>query len=54
MFNAGVRGNMDELSKLLLTDTTPTWATLRYFEISVDGIPRFPVVIDYGTSERDD
>ena len=54
-FNAGVRGTMSELSKLWwYTDTLPTWATLRYFEISVDGIPRFPVVIDYGVTERDD
>ena len=51
---AGVRGNQDQLSKLWESQETPTWATLRYFDLTPDGIPRFPVVIDYGVGERDD
>jgi len=51
---AGVRGNQDQLSKLWESQETPSWATLRYFDLTPDGIPRFPVVIDYGIGERDD
>ena len=51
---AGVRGNQDQLSKLWESQETPNWATLRYFDLTPDGIPRFPVVIDYGVGERDD
>jgi DNA ligase-1 len=51
---AGVRGNQDQLGKLWESQETPTWATLRYFDLTPDGIPRFPVVIDYGVGERDD
>lgn len=51
---AGVRGNQDQLSKLWESQKTPSWATLRYFDLTPDGIPRFPVVIDYGVGERDD
>lgn len=51
---AGVRGNQEQLSKLWESQETPDWATLRYFDLTPDGIPRFPVVIDYGVGERDD
>ena len=51
---AGVRGNQEQLSKLWESQETPSWATLRYFDLTPDGIPRFPVVIDYGIGERDD
>lgn len=47
-FGAGVRGKYKDLAKLLEEGKTPVWATLRYFELTPDGIPRFPVVIDYG------
>ena len=53
-FGAGVRGNQAQLEELWNSDTKPTWATLRYFEMTPDGVPRFPVVIDYGTGARDD
>jgi len=53
-FGSGVRGNQAKLKELWETDTKPTWATLRYFEMTPDGIPRFPVVIDYGTGARED
>ena len=51
---AGVRGNQEQLSKLWESQETPNWATLRYFDLTPDGIPRFPVVIDYGVGERED
>ena len=52
-FGAGVRGNQDTLKKLL-AQKTPEWATLRYFTPTPDGIPRFPVVVDWGYGERND
>ena len=47
-FGSGVRGKHDELAKLLEEGNCPKWATVRYFTPTPDGIPRFPVVIDYG------
>ena len=45
---AGVRGSQEVLAELLQSGNTPTWATVRYFTPTPDGIPRFPVVIDWG------
>jgi len=53
-FGSNVRGSQEELRALLHADEQPTWATCRYFELTPDGVPRFPVVIDYGVGERDD
>lgn len=53
-FSSGVRGSQDKLAQLLVDRDTITWATCRYFELSNDGVPRFPVVIDYGSGTRDD
>jgi len=53
-FSSGVRGSQDKLAQLLNDKDTINWATCRYFELSNDGVPRFPVVIDYGSGERDD
>jgi ATP-dependent DNA ligase len=53
-FGSNVRGSQDQLRALLHTDEQPTWATCRYFELTPDGVPRFPVVIDYGVGERED
>jgi ATP-dependent DNA ligase len=53
-FGSGVRGNQEQLKALWETQLPPTWATCRYFELTPDGIPRFPVVIDYGMGERND
>lgn len=47
-FGAGVRGKYEEMEELLQKGFTPLWATVRYFTPTPDGIPRFPVVIDYG------
>lgn len=52
-FGAGVRGSQEVL-KNLLGEATPQWATLRYFTPTPDGIPRFPVVVDWGYGERQD
>ena len=53
-FDAGVRGTQDQMKALLESGKQPEWATLRYFELTPDGIPRFPVVIDYGYGKRED
>jgi len=53
-FGSNVRGSQDQLRALLHADEQPTWATCRYFELTPDGVPRFPVVIDYGVGVRDD
>ena len=53
-FRSGVRGNQATLKTLLEQDEKPTWVTCRYFERTVDNIPRFPVVIDWGVEERND
>ena len=47
-------GNYATLKELLEQEEKPTWVTCRYFEKTPDGIPRFPVVIDWGTGERTD
>lgn len=53
-FGSGVRGTQAQLKELLESSEKPNWATCRYFELSNDGVPRFPVVIDYGTGVRED
>ena len=53
-FKSGVRGQQAILKELLEQEVKPTWVTCRYFERSVDNIPRFPVVIDWGTGRRQD
>ena len=53
-FRSGVRGNQALLKDLLEQEVKPTWVTCRYFELSPDGVPRFPVVIDWGVGARND
>ena len=53
-FKSGVRGNQETLKALLEQEDKPTWVTCRYFEKTPDGIPRFPVVIDWGNRTRED
>jgi len=53
-FRSGVRGNQALMKELLEQENAPTWVTCRYFELTPDGVPRFPVVIDWGTGERND
>ena len=52
-FSSGLRGSQAQL-KTLLENPNIDWATCRYFELSNDGIPRFPVTIDYGQGVRND
>ena len=53
-FGAGVRGKQDVLKELWDNNITPNWVTLRYFTPTPDGVPRFPVVVDWGFGSRDD
>lgn len=53
-FGAGVRGTQDVMKQLFETEEKPTWATLRYFTPTPDGVPRFPVVVDWGVGQRED
>lgn len=52
-FSSGIRGSQVKL-KELLENPDIDWATCRYFELSNDGVPRFPVTIDYGKGQRED
>jgi DNA ligase-1 len=54
MVGAGVRGTQEEMKKLSEAGEKPTWATLRYFTPTPDGVPRFPVVVDWGVGQRED
>lgn len=53
-FQAGVRGDMDTLRAMWKNQEKPDWVTLRYFTPTPDGVPRFPVVIDWGKGKRED
>ena len=53
-FGAGVRGNQEVMRNLFEAEEKPTWATLRYFTPTPDGVPRFPVVVDWGVGNRED
>ena len=57
-FGSGVRGQQAQLKQLWETvkeaKGAPNWATCRYFELTPDGVPRFPVIIDYGHGVRQD
>ena len=53
-----MRGQQAQLKELWeMRDTAkgmPNWATCRFFELTPDGVPRFPVIIDYGHGSRED
>lgn len=53
-FGAGVRGTQEVMRNLFESGDKPTWATLRYFTPTPDGVPRFPVVVDWGVGQRED
>ena len=53
-FRSGVRGNFETLENLLNNPEQAQWVTCRYFDLTPDGVPRFPVVIDWGKGERID
>jgi DNA ligase-1 len=52
-FSSGVRGTQEKMTNLLYSKK-PDWATVRYFNLTPDGVPRFPVVVDWGYGERND
>lgn len=51
---AGVRGNQETMKQLFESKVKPDWATVRYFNLTPDGVPRFPVVVDWGQGKRED
>jgi DNA ligase-1 len=57
-FGSGVRGQQAQLKALWESKDSakglPSWATCRYFDLTPDGVPRFPVIVDYGIGERTD
>lgn len=54
-FGAGIRGSFEEGQALLKeTITDKSTATVRYFMLSPDGVPRFPVVVDIQLEGRND
>jgi len=53
-FRSGVRGNFETLENLLNNPEQAQWVTCRYFDLTPDGVPRFPVVIDWGSGVRVD
>ena len=53
-FKSGIRGKKDVLRAMWDHQTKPDWATIRYFTPTPDGMPRFPVAVDWGTGSRVD
>lgn len=59
-FGAGIRGSYDKGVQLLKDwNDNPSWwptatATVRFFMLSPDGVPRFPVVVDFQPNGRVD
>lgn len=53
-FGSGVRGKQAVLKDLFESGVKPDWATIRYFSLTPDGIPRFPVAVDWGIGQRED
>lgn len=51
-FGAGIRGNQEFTKKLL--ELTFSQVTVRYQNLTPDGIPRFPVAVDFHTGIRQD
>lgn len=49
-FGAGVKGNQDFCKQLL--GQTPEQATIRFFALTPDGVPRFPVAVAFHEGER--
>jgi DNA ligase-1 len=54
----GIRGSQDEMKALLtlsraLTENHPTHVTVRYFKRTPDGMPRFPVAINFHNGRED-
>jgi DNA ligase-1 len=52
VFGAGVKGNQTVLRELYESKRKPKWATIRFFDYTPDGIPRFPVATDWGSGNK--
>lgn len=50
-FSAGIKGTKERAAELLHEKWS--WVTLRFFEFTPDGIPRFPVAIDFHNGRVD-
>ena len=44
-FGSGIRGTQKQLKELWESKKTPNWVTCRFFNLTPDGVPRFPYVI---------
>ena len=53
-FGSGIRGQQAQLKALWESKDAPDWATCRFFDYTPDGVPRFPVIVDYGNGQRED
>ncbi|WP_222875356.1 hypothetical protein [Terrihabitans soli] len=51
-FGAGIKGNQ-EFCRGLLNGPVPAEATIRYFALTPDGIPRFPIATSFHEGKRD-
>lgn len=54
IFQSGIRGEKDMLRRMWEDQVPPKWATIRFFQYTPDGIPRFPVAIDWGYMDKRD
>jgi len=52
-FNAGIKGDQEFTKQLLKDKDKYKFVTVKYFTPTPDGIPRFPVAIDWHTTEKD-
>ena len=50
-FGAGIKGSRD-FTQALLSGPRPDYATVRYFNLTPDGVPRFPVAVAFHWGER--
>ncbi|TVR06651.1 MAG: hypothetical protein EA385_15140 [Salinarimonadaceae bacterium] len=51
-FGAGIKGNQEFCRALLHDDNGHTHATVRFFALTPDGVPRFPVAVDFFSGDR--
>ena len=54
VFKSGIRGSKEKLRAMWKAQQVPDWATIRYFQRTPDGVPRFPIAVDWGIGQRDD
>lgn len=53
-FKSGIRGSKDKLRVMWENKEAPDWVTIRYFMRTPDGVPRFPIAVDWGKGKRED